>query len=204
MPQPSQTLTDVVNIALGLLGHKPIQNIETPGRSLEAFLTSVVTSAIRSTQSTYPWPELTKVVRINPREDLTLDGYTQYPLPTELLRIVHLSREAPYQRRGPMLLTTGSGELTLHYIAYSDDPGNWSEYLTECIYTEMAARLAMPLTQRSALAADLRMQAETLLRTKVARAEQESRSAQVKGRDFEYVSILRGGSQARDNRIRSR
>lgn len=203
MPQPTQTLTDVVNIALSLLGHKPIQNIETPGRSLEAFLQGVVVSAIRSVQADYVWQELVVVTTLNREADPTADGFNQFPMPTNLLRIVKLSSEAAYSRRGNRLLSKAD-EVTLHYVAYNDDPGDWSEYLTEAVYTEMAARLAMPLTQKSSLAAELKQLSFMNRKLLPAKAERESRSAQMTTRGNEYVSTLRGTSVLRDNRFEAR
>jgi hypothetical protein len=201
MPIPSQTTTDVVNCALGLLGQQPIQNIDDPGASLEAYLTNIYTTSVRKVQAFFPWPELIVCKDLTATEAQTIDGYYQFPMPTGLLSIIELEGEARFVRRGNKLVCAQES-ARLFYIEYQPDPGYWSEHLLEAIYTLLAARLAMPLTQDVKLANTMRMDYSVVIKETTSRAEIQATSAAVQSKGGDYQNIRTGRTRGYRNGLR--
>lgn len=150
---PTSSLTQVANLALHVIGHNRVQNIDTPTQEWEYTIRDVIFDVIKEEQIDFYWPELKREVTLQKSTEQPLnDTYTQYNLPTDFLQLIRILGNSSWIRYGDKIrvddVLTNSAPI-LEYIKYSDNPSEWSPTLRECIYTHLAKAIAMPITQNT-------------------------------------------------------
>jgi len=162
----AETLVDVANLSLGLLGQPPITTLDpsadtAAGRKLAVFLYV----AIDEVQRSFYWHELIASEAIAAEATDHFDGRKRYPLPENCLRPlgVRLEGDAPlpesaytkivaqdseydYQVEGDTLISHAT-DVHVVYIKRSDDPTEWTSELLDCIYHAAAVKAAQNITQ---------------------------------------------------------
>lgn len=156
MPIPSNiTLTDIANMALSVIGHTEVRNVESDNNTWAKKIRSIIYAIIKEEQNDFYWPELKTEIRLERSEEQPDDAsYVQYNLPGDVIQLIRLIDNTPFVRKDDKLRVTCNYTVnpTLEYIRYSENPSEWSTSLIECIYTKLAVQLAMPLTQNANVA----------------------------------------------------
>ena len=153
-----QTLTEIANMALNVIGHHRINNIDTDQQDFAKTVRDVIYVIIREEQSNYNWPELKKEVTLEQSATQPDDGtYVAYNIPTDVIKMNRLTTNAPYIHFGNAIrvstsIMTPSVAPVMEYQSHSLNVDGWSTWLSECIYTKLALQLAMPLAQEPGVA----------------------------------------------------
>lgn len=154
----AQTLTEVANLALSVIGHTRINNLETDQQDYARTIRDSMETVLREEQADYPWAELRREVALQQASDQPDDeSYVAYNIPADVLAIYGIYDDTPYTRVGDQIriLTYDYSVDAVPVLVYqgaSTNPDEWSTWLLACIYTALASRLAMPLTQEAAIA----------------------------------------------------
>lgn len=190
----TDSLTDVGNYALGLLGIPPVQNIDSD-TDPAPIVSLHMAKSIRRVQ-VYPWPELLVRFQPDPLDTPTSDGRYQYNLPTGCLRIV--SASAAYDQEGEYVLSAATA-LEIVYVAENFTPTDWSVELTECVVHQLAADLALPLGKTASMRGRLLEELHKMVQP-WARAERSksAHSTRYRARGFSYARTHMGLRPARE------
>ncbi len=187
MNEQAQTLTDIANLALALIGETRIDSLDDDG-AVALDCATVIHSAVREVQADFPWPELRKaaVLELDGQDEVT--GLWGFYLPDDFLRMARspgefgpvtdeLGAEVDYERIGPTLYCAAES-ARLHYIAADCDPAGWSPWLCKAIYTMLAINLA-PLRNKSKTLTEQLIQIyENIVRPRARRAASLYRTSQ--------------------------
>lgn len=140
------TLTDIANVALGAIGYgNSIADIDTnskPASQIRVQLDSVLDTVLGE----FWWQELmTEASLIADATDRD-DERFEYSLPLNYMRLKATDARI-YEIRGDKLITDKEAPVKILYLRYSDNVGEWSAQLKECVHTLLASRLAVVLKE---------------------------------------------------------
>lgn len=139
------TLTDIANQALVNIGYgSSISNIETnadPASKVRIVLDGV----IESVQREFWWQELIVETELLADAVTRSDNLKQYSLPNNYLRLFAVNTNCPYRVEGRKILSSEEAPLKIRYLKLSENVGEWSSELKECIYTLLSSRIAIPI-----------------------------------------------------------
>ena len=147
------TITDIANRVMVLIGEiKLFSDIETDTTDNGRFIRTALYDAIRTAQSSFPWPELASLdVLATPDE--TFDnsdgayelGY-RYSLPDDYIRPIN---EDLYDYRviGPFVYADIAADLNFHYQRYDETVSLWSGSLCDCVVYRTALASCLAVTQ---------------------------------------------------------
>lgn len=187
---------EIVNHALTLLGAEALSSFEDDTAEARAAL-RVYDRTYAAALSAYRWACARVTTTQLPRlAGDTPDGRYRYGLPAGWLTLVALTDRSgarvSYRLEGPALIPdrpTGDTEaLFLSYVQPIDE-GQLPEYLARALAYELAAELAMPLTENATRAENLRDAAAAAWR-RARIADSQSEGMQSLGEDDRQFSLL--------------
>lgn len=145
---PTANELTIVNEALVRLGVPPIGSLED--RSAQAIGISAIYENVRDELiADHPWLFAVKEAALSELSlnaaDLRYDGWRHvYQLPNDRLRILGLESCAPYVISGDQLYTDEASARVVY--VYQAPESLWPPYFVELVAKEMAAALALTLT----------------------------------------------------------
>lgn len=160
-----ETLTEVCNSALHLIGEEPIVNyddevLSNTHRVLKAHLTTV----IREVEVLAEWPELVSSGTVV-STGTWVDGLgMQFTLPEKSLRLLRVGdsqRNYVYEETGGKLWVRAPdvpADLPVVYLRYSETPSEWAPLLTTSITKLLAARITGGIAHDLAAASGMEQQ----------------------------------------------
>jgi hypothetical protein len=172
----NNSLTDVANAALALLGQSPITSIDSndsAARSCRAHLDAV----LREEQQRFPWSELRTVADLAQTVHLAAQaqGWTAFAKPGNLLQVVSWS--APVVFRDGVVLAQVPA-LSAEYIKFSETVAEWSPELFRVVAGALAAAIARVMTGNEKLAQQLEARLIQVTRPEAYRAQQSGTGPQ--------------------------
>lgn len=172
----NNTLTDVANAALALMGETPLNSIEATD-SKARVLRLRLEAVIRQEQQLFDWHELREVAELTRFADAKADavfaseGLYSFMPPADHLQ----TREASgvFYPRGGRMLALGE-TLTLTYTRYCEEPAGWSPELFDVVAGALAADTCTLISQNAKLAGELLQKFLTLTRPRAHRMQGEA------------------------------
>jgi hypothetical protein len=159
---------DIVNTALAMLGEDPLADLSEKNDTAVTMRQLYPQVRDQVTQEA-PWNEAQAWARLSPLVPPPVaplpnpgvnagfplpPGWTaEYPLPADCLRILDAPR--PWTRAGRFLLTKGTGEASIHYLARITDVTVIGPVLEAAIADLLAATAAFAITGNREQAAEL-------------------------------------------------
>jgi len=139
------TLTDIANQALMRIGFSAvISDIDTPASPANK-LKVLLEGVISSVQLEFWWRELLVEVSIPASATVRSDEKLEYYLPSNMLRLKEIAAPSDFFIIGNKIVTGQIAPLKIIYLKRSENVGEWSEYLKECVYTMLASKAAKEL-----------------------------------------------------------
>ena len=166
------TLTDIANVALGAIGYgNSIADIATnskPASQIRVQLDSVIDTVLGE----FWWQELMTERSLVADATERDDERFEYSLPLDYLRL-KATDARDYEIRGDKLITPKEAPVKILYLRYSDNVGEWSFQLKECVHTLLASKLAIVLKEddRRATQFEQRYHASVLPRAKTTQSK---------------------------------
>lgn len=156
------TKTELVNLALALIGESPIEDLDDTNDAAAVAAAAVLDQVIVEVQADFPWEELL-MARLLTADDAyapeVSDVYAyRFELPDDYIcasRDVrgHVVTDAAgnalsyYLANGCVYSTAES--VVLNYVRESDYPAEWQPWMVQAVYHKLAAILA-PMRNKSA------------------------------------------------------
>lgn len=211
------SLTQIANNALIAINKDPIVNLEeiwsspnaaTPNKKSGLIIQVVLDQVIEWVQVQSRWSDLTSKETLNlisnPTEDDPLYIYTKVP---NILMYIKLVSGAQYEVTQSGIRTEDPNAV-LWCIKKSTNPAEWNPFLTEAIITELAARIALKLSENKAVAQQARAMADRTMIDASAK-DFKNRSSDIRNGSFYELNQVRNGRGAlysgdgRKSRLRS-
>lgn len=146
----------------------------------------------------HPWNCLVTRVALAPSADLPVFDYTaKFAKPADCLKILQVGeygQEIDHRLEGDYILADTS-VLYLRYCAKVEEPAKWDAMLVDLMTKRMAARLAYPVTQSTALA-ELKMKEFEMAFRRAKAKDGQDDPPETLG-DFRLVSARLGGARYR-------
>lgn len=157
--------TGLANLALATIGESPISDINSSDPAA-VNARAVIDQVILEEQADFSWPELKMTVKLqadNTFVPTAADAFGyRFALPDDYVRPAKdvnelvvtdtLGGKVRYFIKSGFVYAAAS-EIHLNYIRESDDPSEWSPWLTRCVYHSLAILLA-PARNKSATLVD--------------------------------------------------
>lgn len=149
------SVVDIVNRALDYLGQQTILNLDDPGPNaarVRRLWPSVRDSVLRE----HVWKSATRRVKLVEMAEAPAFGFARrYQLPPDFLRLVGTHpANARVEVEGDALLADAA-DLSIAYVARSDDPRMFDSVLSECLSLKLAAEMSFGITASVSLAEQL-------------------------------------------------
>ena len=149
------SMVNIVNRALDLLGQHPLVNLDEPGPNagrVRRLWPQVRDSVLRE----HNWKSATRRVKLNELSSKPpFDFERRYQLPPDFLRLVDtFPVDARVEVEGDSLLSDES-DLSIVYVARLDDPNLFDSTLKEVLALKLAAELAYGTNVSTSLAGQL-------------------------------------------------
>ena len=164
--------TNIVNMALMLIGEEKINNLSLSGGSKSEILANTVFDQCANEifalpYDWYPFKTRAELAEISTTPAFGTYSY-QYSMPDNFVRAICTCDECgddivyPYRRevlvttvndqqRSEQVLLTNETEVYLKYIVRIDDIGQWPAWFNRMVYTNIAYVLSNPLKQKEEL-----------------------------------------------------
>lgn len=152
------TAVDLVNQALVELGGRPEVESLTDTASDSARIANAVYATVRDTLlQQHPWNFAMARAEVEADDTDPDFGWSKrYALPDDCLRVWRLSDEPTnklgWAVEGGWLLTDEASPIELRYIARVEDPDDWSPAFQRAVIGELAAAMAMAISNTAAVA----------------------------------------------------
>ncbi len=157
------TTLELYNMALGLIGHDQVI-AALPSTSTEALrCNTFYAAARRAVFSFYDWQWLITKSSVTTAATFNNDGVTfVHTKPTGMLKLVDVTDAVGTPLVHAVVggnIHTDAASVVLSYIADSTDPDIWPPLVQDAVTSELAARIAIPMTGNANLSASLHRQA---------------------------------------------
>lgn len=148
------SVVDICNRALGMIGHDPITSLDDQTKRAglcDQFYAGMRDEVLRL----HPWNFAMRRVSLPALSDAPAWGYANaYQLPKDCLRVIKLNLNSPltpWLVEGRTIVTDADAPLQILYIAAMDDPGDFDPLFASALSARLAAELAQPIAQSTAL-----------------------------------------------------
>lgn len=143
---------EIANRALQQLGAKRITSLSEDSRNARAISAAYEPVKVAELRK-HPWSFAVKRVQLAASASNPIfERASQYPLPSDFLRLLPLDPEAvqndeDWQIEGGSIITDDTGSLNVRYIANIDDPNTMDPMFREALSARLAYELAEEITQ---------------------------------------------------------
>lgn len=200
------SLTDIANLALGLIGQRTIESIDDTTDELVQTMKRYMEPCIKEVQSMVNWDEL--VTGPYSPSFLTDEyagefGVYQYIMPANFLHVITTTSD-----RYNGIIYTGSSyswelqngflivpieDLELFYQRLDLSPAKWSTQLTELTYTYLASKVCLTVSNDRGLSNDMKVEWKLVKSDVCATRQNRARSGRQRPSNFSQ-SRTRGSS----------
>lgn len=150
----ANTVTNVANLALALIGENEISDIDDANSEAKA-CKRLFQQVAEEEQKAFFWPELITTDELT-GSATALDWYSdhdyyEFSIPADFARLIQYNHNSIVQV-GNVWLSSSSEDLKIKYIAFdgdpdSADPSTWSPQLTDCVVYALAIAIIPLLRQ---------------------------------------------------------
>lgn len=138
--------TEICNMALVLLGQEPILTLDDSTKS-SRLCSRLYTPVLEALLRAYPWTfAIKRVVLAKEVSPSVFGGLSQFPLPSDYLRMVSLSILGEYAIEGNKILTDETDRVDIRYVARVTDPNLFDAQFTQVLIYKLAAYMCISLT----------------------------------------------------------
>jgi hypothetical protein len=151
------SVTDICNLALGLLGEPPISDIDDTDSKAAMYCRQFYGQCRDALLMKHTWPCAIKRATLQQCSAAPEFEYAYaYTLPADYLRMLHpeektLQYAIEYDADGIRVLVCNSDEVRIKYLAKITEPGRFDALFVDALAASLAARIAYPITGNSDL-----------------------------------------------------
>lgn len=187
--------TDICNLALARVGAQSIMDIDDADSKGARACKNAFEATVREVSRARPWNALKARAALAELSTAPAFGWAkQFQLPTDFIRLLKLNgvdvtNDDPgdfFEIEGKQLLTDAD-TADIQYIAYKDDPNAYDPLMVDCVVVLLASKIAVPMRQDEAMAANLRQEYERVTLPRAGKTDGNER----KGRRYDPCSESR-------------
>ena len=216
MPEPS-SLTDIANLALSLMGQAPIKSIDNPNTQDAKTMRQWLPVIIKEVQIDIHWPEnYTDLVPLTvAKEDFVVPGQFKYILPTDFLQLYEITADPniatsptvdartwanPWWSIQAGFLICLVENTQIMYGRFNQTVADWSTQQREVIYTTLAAKLALEITNSEKIQDKLEVKLRMVKNRAQTSVQNKSRSFRTRPQNFNMATSRQASYHGRFNR----
>ena len=148
-------MTEICNMALALIGQKPIQNVEDTTSVNAGYCRQFWDIARDGALEDFAWPFATRRVQLQDTDYTPSHEYAYaFALPADLIKVQALQDHRivytiEARDSGDLVLLTNEPEIYLKYTGRSEITGRWSPNFVEAMAAKLALYLCGPIVGKN-------------------------------------------------------
>jgi len=153
----ANSITSICNVALALLGEDLILTIENPTTKVQKTCNLFYQRARNAVLAIYPWNFATKRLTLQQSVTTPVYGYLYaYPLPADYIKLQDMQDSDLYAYEIESgSIVTDAATCKIKYTYEVTDSGSFSEAFSMLLSHRLAAMMAIAITGKRTLAADM-------------------------------------------------